>query len=122
MDTNLLLKLQKNVYAMMRLDEKKHQLMLKLLEALYVKDYKEKNPKAKSVLLASYYMSNLETKKVEDYPTFECVDSKDHKRIDRLQRKYHSQYRKLSIKSYDLSKFNGKVIGTLQEQVTKSLN
>jgi len=117
-----LLKLQDSIFKLMELEEQKHKTLLKLLEALHVKDYKEKNPNAKSVILASYFMSNLDTKKVEKYPTYECVDSKDHKRIDRLQRKYHSQYRKLTIKSYDLSKYNGKMIGTVQEQITRSLN
>ena len=107
---------------MMELDEKKHELQLKLLEALHVKDYKDKNPNATSVILASYFMSNLDTKVVEKYLTYECVDSKDHKRIDRLQRKYKSQYRKLTIKSYDLTKFNGTVIGTVQEGITRALN
>ena len=108
---------------MIELDEKKHELQQKLLEALYVKDYKEKNPKAKSVVLASYHLSNLETKAVEKYPTYECIDSKDHKRIDRLQKKYFSQYRKLKIKSYDLTKFiPDKTVATYNEQVSKSLS
>lgn len=107
----------------MELEEQKVKKLFQLLEALYVKDYKEKNPNAKSVILATYYMSNLETKKVEKYPTYECVDSKDHKRIDRLQKKYFSQYRKLTIKSYDLTKFiPDKTVATVQENITKSLN
>jgi len=108
---------------MMELDEKKHQLQLKLLEALHVKDYKDKFPNAKSVLLASYYMSDIQTKKVEKYLTYECVDSKDHKRIDRLQRKYYSQYRKLTIKSYDLTKFiPDKTVATYNKLASKALN
>ena len=68
-------------------------------------------------------MSNIDTKKVEKYPTYECVDSKDHKRIDRLQKKYFSQYRKLTIKSYDLTKFiPDKTVATIQENITRSLN
>ena len=107
----------------MELEEKKQELLFKLIEALYVKDYKEKNPLAKSVILASYYMSNIDTKKVEKYPTYECVDSKDHKSIDRLQKKYFSQYRKLTIKSYDLTKFiPDKTVATVQENITRALN
>ena len=123
MDTSKLRKLQEMIYDMMLLDEKKHELQLKLLEALHVKDYKDKNPNAKSVVLATYFMSNLDTKKVEKHLTYECVDSKDHKRIDRLQKKYFSQYRKLTIKSYDLTKFiPNKTVATCQEQITKALN
>ena len=123
MDTTLIHKLQDSIYKLMELEEKKRELLFKLLEAIYVKDYKEKNPDAKSVILATYYMSNIDTKKVEKYPTYELVDSKDHKRIDRLQKKYFSQYRKLTIKSYDLTKFiPDKTVATVQEQITKSLN
>lgn len=123
MDTTILHKLQDSIYDLMELEEKKRETLFKLLEALYIKDYKEKNPLAKSVILATYYMSNVDTKKVEKYPTYECVDSKDHKRIDRLQKKYFSQYRKLTIKSYDLTKFvSGKTVATVQESITKALN
>jgi len=116
-------KLVKSIHNLFELEEKKRETLNKLIEALYVKDYAEKNPLAKSVILASYYMSNLETKKVEKYLTYECVDSKDHKRIDRLQKKYISQYRKLTLKSYDLTKFiPNKTIATCQQQITKALN
>jgi len=123
MNTHTIEKLIKNIHHMLELDEQKRELLFKLIEAIMVKDYRDKNPNAKSVIFASYYMSNIETRVVEKYPTYECIDSKDQKRIDRLQRKYQSQYRKLKIKSYDLTKFiPDKTIATCQEQITKSLN
>jgi len=116
-------KLVKSIHNLFELEERKREILEKLLEAIHVKEYKKENPTAKSVVIASYYMSNLETKAVEKYPTYECVDSKDHKRLDKLQKKYYSQYRKLTLKSYDLSKVPiDKEIATLQTQITKSLN
>jgi len=124
MDTDKLHKLQKSIYNLLELEEKKRELLFKLLEALWVKDYTEKFPDAKSVILARYFMRNLETREVEKWPTYELVDSKDHKRIDRLQSKFKPQYAQLVIKSYDLTKFNaqGKFIASVQDQITRSLN
>jgi len=116
-------KLVKSIHNLFELEEQKRKTLEKLLEAIHIKEYKQMNPSAKSVVLATYLMSNPETKTVEKYLTYECVDSKDHKRLDRLQKKYFSQYRKLTLKSYDLSKVPiDKEIATLQKQVTKSLN
>lgn len=105
MDEKKLNKLIKATYDLIDLEEKKHELFYQLLEALTVKDYKDKNPDAKSVVLASYHIKNKNTNEISKHPELECVASNDHKRLDRLQRKYFSQYRKLKLKSYDLTKF-----------------
>jgi len=123
MDSKKLLKLKKSIYDMFELEEKKHQILLKLLECLVVKDYKEQNPEATSVVLASYHVKDMDTKIISKYPELECVASNNHKRIDRLQRRFQTQYSRLKLKSYDLTKFiPDKTIATCQEQITKSLN
>ena len=121
---NKLEQLKEATYKLFDLQEKQKELMYKLIEALTVKDYKEKNPDAKSVVLISYYAKNVETKSIDRYKTFECIDSTDHKRINRLQNYFgRAQYRELVFKSYDLTKFeSGKTIATYQKDISKALN
>ncbi len=100
--------------------------MLKLLEGLHIKEYKILNPDKSSVVLAIYYIKDLKTKVVSDLPEYECVESKDHKRLDRLQKKYFSQYHKLELKSYSLKHIkidkDDKMLAILENQITKALN
>jgi len=114
----LLEKLNKNIHELFELNEKQHELLLKLLSALMVKEYKIKNPDAKSVILASYYLKDLKTKAIAKRPTYECVDPKDHQRINRLQKKYFSQYCKLELKSFNLNHIkidsNDKMLALIQ--------
>ena len=111
---------------MFELHKQQEEKLLQLLAALYVKAYKIKNPEKDSVILAKYYIKDLKTKVVSDFPVYECVDTKDHKRIDRLQKKYFSQYHKLEIKSYCLKNIkidkNDKMLAVLQKEITTALN
>jgi len=122
---NTLDKFIKNCHHIRDLHDLQRETLLKLIEALIVKEYKTKNPENKSVILVSYYLKDKDSKVLDKHPTFECVASNNHKRIDRLQRKYFSQYRKLTFKSYDLTKImidKKKVVAVIQKDVTNALN
>lgn len=118
--------LKKVTYNLFELHKKQEELMLQLLAAFHVKEYKIKNPDKTSVVLAVYYTRDLKTKVVSDLPIYECIDSKDHQRLDRLQKKYFSQYHKLELKSYDLTHIkidaNDKMLACLQKEITNALN
>ena len=119
-------KLKKSTYDLFDLHKKQFELMLKLLDAFHIKEYKIKNPDKTSVVLAVYYIKDIKTKVVSELPVYECVDSKDHKRLDRLQKKYFSQYHKLELRSYCLKNIkidkDDKMLACLQEEISRSLN
>jgi len=123
---DILKKLSDNIHHLFELHDQQHEKLLQLLAALYVKEYKIKNPDKSSVVLASYYLKDLKSGAIDKRPTYECVDSKDHKRLDRLQKKYFSQYHKLELKSYDISHIkidkDDKMLACLQKEITNALN
>jgi len=118
--------LKKITYNLFDLHKQQEEKLLQLLAALHVKEYKIKNPDKTSVVLAVYYIRDLKTKVVSDLPEYECVESNDHKRLDRLQRKYFSQYHKLELKSYCLKNIkidkDDKMLACLQKEITSTLN
>lgn len=123
---DILKKLSDNIHTLFELHSQQHEKLLKLVAALHVKEYKIKNPDKKSVVLASYYLKDLKSGAIDSRPTYECIESNDHKRLDRLQRKYGSQYRKLELKSYDISHIkidkDDKMLACLQKEITSALN
>lgn len=122
----ILKKLADNIHNMFELHDQQHEKLLQLIAALYVKEYKIKNPDKESVVLASYYLKDLKSGAIDKRPTYECIESNDHKKLDRLQRKYGSQYRKLELKSYDISHIkidkDDKMLACLQNEITSALN
>lgn len=111
---------------MLELDEKKKVLYFQLIEALTVKTYKKENPEATHVYLVSYYglstiKDEYDREKVErdKYRTYEALDKENPKmqKLLRLSERMFNtdkDYKDLSIKNYDLTKFeSGKTIAKL---------
>jgi len=122
----ILKKLSDNIHNLFELHELQHKKLLQLVAALHVKEYKIKNPDKTSVVLACYYLKDLKSGAIDKRPTYECVKSNDHKRLDRLQKKYFSQYHKLNLKSYDISHIkidkDDKMLACLQKEITSASN
>lgn len=108
-------KLVESIHAMFELQVKQRELYENLLEALTVKNYKENNPEAKSVVLASYFpITKEENGKIlerDKYRIYIALDRHDPEmqKILRAREAYWGKaernYKGLIIKDYDLTKF-----------------
>ena len=129
MSSETLCKLIKNIHDMIELDEKKKVLYFQLIEALTVKTYKDENPDKVHVYLVSYYGLSATSEKDRDgnakferdkYRTYEALD-KENPKMQKLLRlsermfgSMDKDYKDISVKHYDLTKFeSGKTVAKL---------
>jgi len=112
MDEKLLQKLIDNIHEMLELHDKQRELYFKLIEALTVKAYKEKNPEENHVNLVSYRKKTGEN--WDRYLTYEALPTDDpqFKRLtpkdlwgNKIIQIGDTKYKDIYVKRYDLTKF-----------------
>jgi len=119
---------KESMYKLFELQEQQRELQKKLLAAIYIKEYKIKNPEKDAVLLATYYIKDLTTKEISRFPEYKCFDYNNpnhQKKIDQLKKKYFSKAHNLEIKSYSLKnieiKPNDKMLKQLHQEILEAL-
>jgi len=112
LDDEKLKQLIKATHELLDLHNKQRELYFQLIEALTVKNYKDKHPEDTHVYLASYYArTGTEGNYVRDqYRTYVALDKYDPlmQRLLRLSEKswgMDKDYKDLTVKGYDLTKF-----------------